>query len=167
MLLREVIDRFVETDQTRTEVGGRFSTTLPAAMSMNSNSTRRLDRERITLVECAPETIAADSSSWANQTVSLMRMLATRLALKPVFTASRVTCVLGRPRFVLFHSGECFGGPDDPAKRGNHQQAEEQSEPTHGTKLGYSAAVLSSTEIAHFGTNMFWCVAARTRPCLH
>ena len=69
-------------------------------------------------------------------------------------------------RLVLFHSGGHCGGSDDPAKCGNHQQAQEESEPTHVTELGYSAALLSSTEIAHFGTNMFWCVPARARHCL-
>ena len=134
---------------------------------MNSNSTRRLDRERITLVECAPETIAADSSSWANQASVPHANAGNQAGLEARIYGLQSEVWIGKPRFVLFHSGECFGGPDDPAKRGNHQQAQEQSEPTHGTKLGYSAAVLSSTEIAHFGTNMFWYVPAKTRRCLH
>src|SRR5438477_4438869 len=71
---------------------------------------------------------------------------------------------LGKHRFVLFRGGERCGGSDDPAKCDNHQQAQEESEPTHVTELGHSAVVLSSIEIAHFGTNMFWCVPARTRP---
>ena len=39
--------------------------------------------------------------------------------------------LLRKNRTALFRSGEGFGGYDDPAKRGNHQQAQEQSEPQH------------------------------------
>ena len=168
MLLRKVTDRFVVAAQARSESGGRFSIILPATISTNSNTTRRFDREWIVLIECGPTPIAADSSSCIIQTVSVARNAGRD---RSVFEA----CIYSlqgdvRPwenRIVLFRSSGCFGGSNTPAKRGNHHQEQEQSEPTHVTKSEYNTAAVWSTEIRHFGANMFWYVPARTRPCLY
>src|SRR5438105_7033320 len=62
---------------------------------------------------------------------------------------------LEKNHIFLFRRDGCFGGPNDPAKCSNHQQAEEQSEPTHETRPGYSRAVLGSREIIYYDVNIF------------
>ena len=92
MLLRKVTSRFVEADQARSEVV-RFSIILPAPISINSIS--RFVRERIVLVNCGRLSAAADGGSQGIQAASCVPMLAVGVVLDPVFTDSRVDCVLG------------------------------------------------------------------------
>lgn len=61
----------------------------------------------------------------------------------------------GKNYIFLLGRGGCLGGSGDPVDRRHYQQAQDQSEPAHVTKPGYSRTGLRSTKITHFDANMF------------